>query len=482
MKKKFFTVLPFLIYLLFYLLNFTNAASSSVILNEIMWGKDQDGEEWVELRNLNNKNINLAGWILDNAKSSGKDLEIERGIIPAKGYFLICDNTSKKDYCDFYAAISLSNNYKQNGRLVLRNKKAIVDQTPDSEKWPAGDRENISMARVFKGSEVTNLWVDNNPPSPQSSGILLEANAGSSIISLTGKEITFNASSSKGNIKEYIWNFGDGATAEGKVVSYRYSLPGRYIVSLTISDGRNEKSHNIEVIIYSSSIFISEFSLTDKWIEVVNESEKAQDISGWGISDKKDKIKFKFSKGSYISPHSFILLQSNLTSSIVKKKGGIIFLFYPSGDIKQQISYKEFDGSVVRKDNNYFYSGLETPGAGNVISGAEVSLEEEVNSSLVSSSKKNLDLQEDSNNKDENKEKPQTSFQQGGANSPLDKKEILSENLLAEIKSAKNPLIIGASIVTLFSGFFGLGLVRLRRRLKEGILSAGKIEVKIENN
>lgn len=483
MKKNYLLSLLFLFYLLFCVLNFTNALSPDVFLNEIMWGKDQDGEEWIELRNLSNKNINLAGWILDNAKSSGKDLEIERGIIPAKGYFLICDNTSKKDYCDFYASISLSNNYKQNGKLILKNKKSIIDQTPNSDKWPAGDRENISMVRVLKDREVINLWVDNNPPTPRGSGILLEANAGSPIVSLTGKEITFNASNSRGNIKDYMWNFGDGVTAEGKVVSHRYNLPGKYIVSLIISDGRNKKSHNIEVIIYSSSIFISEFSLKDKWIEIVNESEEAQDISGWGVSNNKEKIKFKFSNGSYISPHSFILLQSNLTGSIIKKKGGVIFLFYPSGDIKQQISYKEFDGSVVRKNDNYFYSELETPGAENVISGGGINLGKEVSSSLVSSSKKNLDLQENSDNKDENKEeKSQTSLQQGETNNPLNKTEILSENLLAEIKSAKRPLIIGAGATALFSGFFGLGLVKLRRRLKESILPTHKIEVEIEND
>ncbi|RLF48449.1 MAG: hypothetical protein DRN19_06590 [Thermoplasmata archaeon] len=53
------------------------------------------------------------------------------------------------------------------------------------------------------------------------------------------QEITFNASSSydpDGQIVKYEWDFGDGTTVEGKVVTHHYTEPGEYTVSLTVSD------------------------------------------------------------------------------------------------------------------------------------------------------------------------------------------------------------------------------------------------------
>jgi parallel beta-helix repeat protein len=53
------------------------------------------------------------------------------------------------------------------------------------------------------------------------------------------QEITFDASSSydfDGYITEYRWFFGDGNSTTGKMVSYSYSSPGIYTVTLTVTD------------------------------------------------------------------------------------------------------------------------------------------------------------------------------------------------------------------------------------------------------
>jgi len=56
---------------------------------------------------------------------------------------------------------------------------------------------------------------------------------------LEGQEITFDASASydsDGSIVNYTWNFGDGSTAYGKVVTHIYDTNGTYKVTLTIKD------------------------------------------------------------------------------------------------------------------------------------------------------------------------------------------------------------------------------------------------------
>ena len=53
------------------------------------------------------------------------------------------------------------------------------------------------------------------------------------------QEVTFNASKSFGVVSpivKYKWNFGDGHTATGRIVTHTYTLPGRYKVTLTVYD------------------------------------------------------------------------------------------------------------------------------------------------------------------------------------------------------------------------------------------------------
>jgi len=54
-----------------------------------------------------------------------------------------------------------------------------------------------------------------------------------------GEELTFSAEGSHdpdGEIVEYRWDFGDGATATGRTASHRFEGPGTYTVTLTVVD------------------------------------------------------------------------------------------------------------------------------------------------------------------------------------------------------------------------------------------------------
>jgi len=58
-------------------------------------------------------------------------------------------------------------------------------------------------------------------------------------------EVAFDASASMDAddpIIDYLWEFGDGSQAHGKVVSHVYALPGTYPVTLTVTDGSGSRS------------------------------------------------------------------------------------------------------------------------------------------------------------------------------------------------------------------------------------------------
>ncbi|HDC92329.1 MAG TPA: PKD domain-containing protein, partial [Candidatus Acetothermia bacterium] len=64
----------------------------------------------------------------------------------------------------------------------------------------------------------------------------LVAEAGGPYSGTVGAPITFDGRGSTGDIVEYRWDFGDGATGSGAVVQHAYSAPGTYTVRLTVRD------------------------------------------------------------------------------------------------------------------------------------------------------------------------------------------------------------------------------------------------------
>jgi len=488
-----FLILNTFVFLLFPLNILFGVVKEEVIINEVMWGKDSDGEEWIELKNLTDNKIILESWSIDNAKSAQKPLENIKGIIPPQGYFLICQKDSVKT-CDVYESISLANDYKSNGKLVLREEGNMIDETPfpKDSNWPAGKIQNISMQRKFEGENPLDSWQDGDPPSPQGSGISLSANAGDSIISLVGKEIIFDGSLSTGNIEEYFWNFGDGYTATGKIVTHRYEFPGQYLVSLQISNSREEDETIIGVTIFSNSIFISEFSLKEGWIEIVNESENIQDISGWGLASDKEGKNFIFPIGTYIAPRSFLFLSSSILDNVSFNTNSL-FLIYPSGDIRQEIKYENDKGYsiVARRGGDYFYTDTSTPGLPNMISlESETEFSETSSSSASSSSENKLpSVLGEKNNQQKTEESNQTSLKSEIKESKIaeSSEKIFGKDLLSLVRKNQKTLVLSTLGTSVFSGFLGLGLVKLRRKIKQDkttnqgpILQKEKIEVEIE--
>ncbi|MGE0681329.1 MAG: PKD domain-containing protein, partial [Candidatus Binatia bacterium] len=69
--------------------------------------------------------------------------------------------------------------------------------------------------------------------------------------------VTFNGANSydpDGNSLTYAWNFGDGTTATGALVTHTYQLAGMYTVTLTVSDGQSTDSDTTTVVVTPVSV------------------------------------------------------------------------------------------------------------------------------------------------------------------------------------------------------------------------------------
>ena len=59
----------------------------------------------------------------------------------------------------------------------------------------------------------------------------------------------FNAYSSVGNASTYMWDFGDGTQGEGIEITHEYQNPGKYIVTLTTSNGQMKSDDQVEITV-----------------------------------------------------------------------------------------------------------------------------------------------------------------------------------------------------------------------------------------
>jgi hypothetical protein len=132
------------------------ASAGDILINEIMWmgSLSSSSDEWIELRNMTDEDINIKNWNIYGAVSgSAGHLEIagnvdDNYVIPAHGFYLIANK--KSDHSDINNKISVDlaktslnfdDDYDDNGQIVLKDKTGkAIDETPvpTGKKWPAG--------------------------------------------------------------------------------------------------------------------------------------------------------------------------------------------------------------------------------------------------------------------------------------------------------------------------------------------------------
>ncbi len=120
-----------------------NAENKTVIINEIAWmGTEQSHyDEWIELKNITERTIDITGWRLQ--AEDGSPVIGLAGEIAPQGFFILertDDNTLPQIKADMIYTGALSN---KGERIKLTdNKKVTVDIVEAGEKWPAGDNQN----------------------------------------------------------------------------------------------------------------------------------------------------------------------------------------------------------------------------------------------------------------------------------------------------------------------------------------------------
>ena len=128
------------------------AEEGDVVINELMWmGSDGNSDdEWIELRNMTDEDIDISNWRIENGGSGSGHLQIPNGYsIEAEGYFLILkekwdetaidldEDLGKDEGMTNVSSMDLKNTGE---KLVLENKQGdVIDTAWKNRAWPAGE-------------------------------------------------------------------------------------------------------------------------------------------------------------------------------------------------------------------------------------------------------------------------------------------------------------------------------------------------------
>jgi len=376
-----------------------------VILNEILPNpKGDDSEnEFIELKNLTDKEIDLEGWKLEDAAGtkfviSSKNFSSTK--IPGKGFFVIYRKDSK---------IALNNSGNETLKLYQPN-----DNLVDLLIYSGTVLEDVSYARDEK-----NNWSWTTQITPGQENVIKKLNQPPKAVisaknkALVNEEIIFDASDSydpDGDAISYSWDFGDGTKSQEILVKHIYKKAGQYNVKLEVKDSfglSDLASLKIEILegekIISLSpveaeILVTEFLPNPKgaddgeWIEIYNAGDKEIDLSGWFLDDADGGSKpYKIKEGTKILPGEYLVFYRKETKIALNNNFDSVRILDPEGNLFFEVSYektKEGFSYALDENGDWSWTSILTPGKKNVFS-----QEDEVKTKLKSSAEKEVILE-----------------------------------------------------------------------------------------
>lgn len=351
----------------------TSAVAAGVYMSEIAWmgTLPKEGEsvaaaannEWIELLNDSDGAVSLTGWKI-TADGGVPEMALS-GTIPARGFFLL-ERASDEVIPDIsadliypYKNTALANTGEH---LFLKNTAGeVADEINASSGWPAGDNTT-----KFTMQRQNSLWITAAPtpkketqagvlPVPVSSVTALpsvsgvssarrdepdfsiSAFAGSDRKEVVGAALEFagNARGSAGKplaLARFVWTFGDGSNAEGRVVTHAFRVPGIYLVGLHVSSGEFAASDYARIEIFPNQLSVLRVVPgRDGWIALRNAGGSDVDMGGWKMEDSGGHTFF-------VPVHTRIAARGetafpNIVTGLFQEEGtGTLAVFYPSGD------------------------------------------------------------------------------------------------------------------------------------------------------
>lgn len=147
-----------------------------------------------------------------------------------------------------------------------------TDSTTQSQSTGTSVSQESTAASAYVSSYVP-------PPVPQ-----VFADGGDDRVVIVGADTVFTGRAYNRTREEvehvrFLWNFGDGSTAEGPSVLHHYDYPGKYAAVLTIADNRESPSDYFTVTAEPAKLAF--FVYADGSVGIQNLAGRDLDLSSW---------------------------------------------------------------------------------------------------------------------------------------------------------------------------------------------------------
>lgn len=385
--KNFQTILIILVAMQGFLFNADIVAEGEevppVIINEIMWSGTSlsANDEFLELYNTTNYDIDLSEWKIKGAAASGGSLILPASsTIPALGFFVVAnylpdnDKSALAQEADFTASsISLANSDAEYQLLDPEN--TVIDLADDGSGAPFfGDNEiKASMARkpgCWDGG-LEECWFSSEASANLKEGLPDLATPAAAngweepAANLEPTAIISAAATSEVNLEvlfdgqdsfdpeekdlSFAWHLDNEEVATGEYFLKTFAAPATHEVWLTVNDGEKENSTSTQIVIFPkpeepyqpqpNDIIINEFVSNpaegSEWIELYNASTSTIDLGEFEIHDGKSKI---FSPSGVLEPDEYYLAEpasaklNNSGDKIYIKFGEVVINAVAYGD------------------------------------------------------------------------------------------------------------------------------------------------------
>ncbi|MDB5238035.1 MAG: hypothetical protein JWM46_305 [Candidatus Kaiserbacteria bacterium] len=323
--------------------------SADVIINEFLYdapGTDTD-QEYVELLNTGSTAVDLTKWKINDGSAHTFNVPPKNGgagsiTIAPGGYALLVDNAT--NFLASHSAVtgtvidtvlSLSN---LSGTISLTNDTGAVVSTVSYTKdqggngdgnslqnnagtWimalPTPNAANATVAAVpvvadsstststtTTQTSTTNTTVSSYVPPPVPT---VFADAGGDRTVIVGADAEFDGRAYDRNDQDldrvrFMWNFGDGSTAEGATVMHHYDYPGRYAVVLSIAQNKTAVEDVLTVDAEPAKLTYT--TNADGSISIGNSAGHNLDLSRWVVRS--------FARNFILPEHSILLKGATL--------------------------------------------------------------------------------------------------------------------------------------------------------------------------
>ncbi len=307
------------------------AARASVRITEVMYDPPGSGAQWIEVYNPDASPVTLIagtkGWRVDDGGSS-KHVLVDpasasngggRGslTIPPAGFAIITNDPTGfiaqfgGSYSVIKSAISPNQTSgatialiddqgsvvdsvtyatamggKNDGNALHRSGDALLAAPPDPGVYTAADSVPTGATSDASIAATTTPAIATSVAAPLPPDTLLARITSQPAVSVGAGSYFVGAALTPQGVPladaRYIWNFGDGATGEGRSVFHTYAYPGKYNVMLTVASGII--AGTARQIVAALPAEVGLLSEPDGSVMLLDQSAQDLDVSLWSIT------------------------------------------------------------------------------------------------------------------------------------------------------------------------------------------------------